>query len=318
MSDKLVELEKSLSEAQTEQEQMESMIALAFHHMNDDFIEGWRYGQEALDLAKVLIERYAEAQAHEAIAGCLWKLSDYSLAMEHYEQALDRFLGLGDLYHMSKCHCGMGIIHGINDDFRKALECFDEGLRCAKKADKLQMAATITGNIGHVYLNMGRYDDAMECYEYSYDYQKSIGFGQGAADMLSGMAGVSVLKGDFDKGLELARRAVDACRAANHQRGVAVGIMNVGEALKRMGKLEEAKDQYKKALNYARSINLVMTEADVLKKLSEVCSELGEMEESAKFLELYIATEREEKKEALRRKSAQSEKFQKVRADMNR
>ena len=44
--------------------------------MNDDFIEGYRLGQEALDLAKILIEKEAEALAHEVIAGCLWKLSD--------------------------------------------------------------------------------------------------------------------------------------------------------------------------------------------------------------------------------------------------
>ncbi|MCB0756193.1 MAG: tetratricopeptide repeat protein, partial [Flavobacteriales bacterium] len=273
MSDQLDELEKNLAEAKTEKDQMDAKLALAHHHMNDDFIEGYRLGQEALDLAKILIEKEAEALAHEVIAGCLWKLSDYTLAMEHYETALDGFLSLGDLYHLSKCHCGIGIIHGINEDYQMALERFEEALRCAKKADKLQMAATVTGNIGHIYLNLGRYKDALDCYEYTYEYQKSIGFKLGAADMLSGMAGVHVLQGEYDKGLELARRAVEAAKAANHQRGVAVGIMNVGEALKRMGKPEEAKKEYKKALNYARSINLVMTETDVLKKLSEVCDE---------------------------------------------
>jgi tetratricopeptide (TPR) repeat protein len=97
-----------------------------------------------------------------------------------------------------------------------------------KKADKMQMAATITGNIGHIYLNLGRYKDALDCYEHTYEFQKSNGNKQGAADMLSGMAGVYVFQGEYDKGLELARRCVELCKAANYQRGVAVGIMNVG------------------------------------------------------------------------------------------
>jgi hypothetical protein len=54
--------------------------------------------------------------------------------MEHYETALDGFLSLGDLYHMSKCHCGIRIIHGINEDYQIALERFEEALRCAKKS----------------------------------------------------------------------------------------------------------------------------------------------------------------------------------------
>lgn len=307
-----IELEKQLKLASSDKEKLDLLIALASHHKDDDFIDGWRYGQEALELASSLRAKESECRAHEVIAGCLWKLADYSKAMEHYETALDGFLGLADYYRMSKCYCGIGIIHGINENHQKAIENFDEGLACAKKANKAEMAATITGNIGHIYFKMGRYDDAMGCYEYSLNHHKNDGSEEGVANMLSGMAGIHVFKGEYDKGLELERRAVEICRAADYQRGIAVGFMNIGEALRRMNKLEDAKDSLKKALNYSRSINLTMLEADVLKKLSEVCGELGEDEEASTYLKRYIATEQEEKKEALKRRTEQTDKFLRV------
>lgn len=313
-----VELEDQLKKATSDAEKIEALLELAFYHTNHDFIEGWRYGQKALELSRIMLEKESEAKAHEAIAGCLWKLTDYAVSMEHYEQALDIYLSKANLYRASKCYCGMGIIHGINEDYQLALECFEEGLLAAKKADQLNFAATITGNIGHVYLKVGRYEDAMDCYRFSKDFQEENGFKQGAADMLLGMAGVAVLQGDYDKGLELARRALEAFKAVKHERGISVGIMNVGEAQRRMGQLEEAKQTFLKALNYARSINLLMVESEVLKKLSQVCTELKDHEGSSKYLELYLASESEEKKEALRKRTEQSDRFRRVQGDLSK
>ena len=313
-----VELENQLKKATSDKEKIDALLNLAFHHTDDDFIDGWRFGQEALELSKAMLDKESEAKAHEAIAGCLWKLTDYAVSMEHYELALDIYLSRADLYRASKCYCGMGIIHGINEDFQMSLECFEEGLFAAKKAEKLSFAATITGNIGHIYLKIGRYDDAMDCYKYSKDFHEKNGMKKGAADMLSGMAGVAVLQGDYDRGIELARRALEAFKAIGHERGIAVGIMNVGEAQRRMGKLEDAKKTLIKALNYTRSINLLMTEPQVLKKLSQVCTELNDQESANKYLELYMDSESEEKKEALRKRSEQSDRFRRVQRDINK
>lgn len=315
MKQNVVELERQLKQATSDKEKLDALLALAVHNAEEDFIEGWRFGQEALELSKIMLNPAAEARAHEAIAGCLWKLTDYTVSYEHYEKAIDINLGLGDFYRVAKCYCGVGIIHGINEEFDRALDVFDEALKFAKKANKLQLAATITGNIGHVYLKTGRYDEAMECYSYAKQYHQENGHKQGAADMLSGMAGIAVLQGDFDKGLELAKRSLELFKHLKHERGIAVGIMNVGEAYRLMGKLEQAKDNLIKALNYSRSINLVMTESDVLKKLSQVYTELNDTEEAQKYLELYMATEREEKKEALRKKAEQVDRFRKAQED---
>ena len=80
MKQNVVELERQLKQATSEKEKLDALLALAAHNSEEDFIEGWRFGQEALELSKIMLNPAAEARAHEAIAGCLWKLSDYTVS----------------------------------------------------------------------------------------------------------------------------------------------------------------------------------------------------------------------------------------------
>jgi len=313
MSLSIQELEKKHQEASTETERLEVLLELVEYHTNDDYVEAWRCGQEALDLATVLGSRENIARSHEGLARTLWKLAEYTEALDHYETALDGFLGVGNLYGVAKCYCGMGVICGVMEEYGTALEHFDEGLSAARRSSRTHLAATISGNIGHVYFKIGRYAQAIECFEHGLSFFQENKLDEGIANMLSGLAGVYVYQGEHAKGLELVRRALEVHKRGKNPRGIAVSMMNIGIALQKMGKLEKAKSELKSALNYSRSINLKMTEHDILKNLSQLCSELGQEVESREYLELYLAAQREEKKMAVQKKAEQFRQRQQIR-----
>jgi tetratricopeptide (TPR) repeat protein len=317
MNKNIEELERSLEQSENDAERLEALLALLLAHKDDDFVEGWKFGTEALELAKLLKNRNSVASAHEGLANVLWKLAEYSQSVEHFEEALDRYLGLGDLHAVARCYCGMGIISGSLQEYRTALEYFEDGLSASRRADRHQLAATITGNIGHVYFNMGRYKDAMDCFQHGLDFYQEINETQGIANMLGGMAGVHVYQGEYDKGMELVRRGLEAHKITNHRRGIAVSMLNIGNAFHRMGKLDKAKIEMKGALNYCRSINLKMMEYEVLKNLSEVCSDLKQEEEASKYLRLYMDGQKEEKALSVKRKNEQFKQRQLIREMQN-
>lgn len=306
-------LERSLKEANDDFTRLEILLQMIRVLKDDDFVEGWKCANDALELSKKLNDRGANASAHEGFANILWKLAEYSQSIEYFEQALDKYLGLGDLYGVARCYCGMGIISGTMEQYRTALEYFEEGLSAARRAGKHHLAATITGNIGHIYFNLGRYQDAMDCFNHGLDFYSEIGESQGTANMLGGMAGVHVFQGEFTKGLELVRRALVLHKQVKHKRGIAVSMMNIGIALQKMGKLEQARTELKSALNYARSIGLKMSEYEILKHLSQVCSELGDEEASAQYLRLYMDGQREENQQNVKRKNEQFRQRQLIR-----
>lgn len=309
----LNQLEANLEMATEDQERLEAMLVLLEAYQDSEYVEGWKLAMEAMGLANHLNHRLGIAKAHHGLANCLWKLSEYSESLDHFEQSLDKYLGLGDLHSVAKCYCGMGIVCGTLEEHQTSLDYFEEGLSAARRSNSTQLAATIVGNIGHVYFNLGRYDDAMNCFEHGFDYYKDVDDNIGAGNMLGGMAGIYVYRGEHDKGIELARRALQLFKRANHVRGIAIAIMNVGIAYQKMGKLANAKKELKSALNYSRSVNYKLAEHDTLKNLSEVCSELEEAEEAAEYLRLYIQSQKEEKRLAVKRKNEQFKQRQMIR-----
>lgn len=313
MQDNTIQLERELANAKDDKERLSILLQLLNNVKESEYVDGWKYGSEALELAVELEDRIGVARSHEGLANCLWKLAEYDEAMEHFEKALDNFLSQGDLHGTARCYCGMGIVLGSLDNYRSALEYFDDGLSAAKRAGKHELAATIIGNIGHIYFNFGNYPDAMKCFENSYQFYQETGSASGAANMLGGMAGIHVYQGEHHKGLELVRRGLELHRQGGNVRGIAVAMMNIGISLQKMGKLEQSKKELKSALNYTRSINLKMTEHDVLKILIEVCSELEEHGQANKYLEQYLDLQQEEKKLGVQRKNEQFRQRQMIR-----
>lgn len=314
MKSELDHLETKLEEATGERERLAAMLDLLEVYQDVEYVDGWKLGTEALSLATLLNDRESIARAHSGLANCLWKLAEHTQGLEHFERALDNYLGLGDLKSVALCYCGMGIIYGSLEEYRTALEYFEEGLSAARRSNAVKLAVTLTVNIGHVYFKIGRYDDGMQCFQNSLDYYKHIKDDHGAANVLGGMAGIHVYKGEYSKGLELARRALLLQKQAKRTRGIAVSMMNVGIALQKMGKLESAKKELKSALNYARSIDFKISEQDTLKNLSQVCTELEQHEEASKYLRLYLAAEKEEKKVSAKRKNEQFKQRQQLHA----
>ena len=313
MTDNLRELELKLEQSSNDVERLNALLDLGDVLVNTDFVEGWKLSSEAIELATKLNNRKGLAHAHEINGNSLWKLAEFTTAMENLEIALDKYLGLGDLYGVSRCYCGLGVIAGSLEQYAPALDYFEEGLSAARRSDRPQMAATITGNIGHVYFKTGRYKEAMERFQHGLDFYKETGNHLGSGNLLSGMAGVKVYLGDYDEGIELTRRALALHKKAKHQRGIGVNMMNLGIALHKKGKLETAKAELKSALNYARSIDLKMTEHDILKNLSELCSDMGLEQEANEYLRAYIDSQKEEKKLAVARKAEQFHQRQNIR-----
>ena len=306
-------LDLKLEEAEDSKQRLAAMLELLLVYKNENFVEGWKVGNDALNLATELDNREGVAAANEGLANVLWKLAEFSTSIEHFEKALDQYLGLGDLHGAARCYCGMGIISGSLEEYRTSIEYFEEGLSAARRSNRHQLAATITSNIGHVNFNLGRYDEAMKCFNYSLAFYGEIDETQGIANVYGGMAGVHIYLGEYDKGLDLVKKSITLHKKAGHARGIAVSMMNLGNAYQRKGKLELAKTEFKSALNYTRSINLKMIEYDILKELSAVCSNLGQEEESAAYLKLYMDGQNEEKKRSVKRKNEQFKQRQMIR-----
>ena len=313
MHDNIENLENALKQAASPKEELHALLALSDFQSDHEIVDGWNYGKRALRIAEKLKLKKEWARAHELIGICLRKLTEYPEALIHLELALDSYLGSGALYGVARCSCGMGIVCGSMEEIRTSLDYFEEALSACRRAQRDKLAATVVGNIGHCYFQLGRYQDAKERFQHAIDFYDKTGGGVPKANMIGGLAGVHVFTGEFEKGLDAIYRAKELYRQANDNQGLSVAMMNQGLTYQKMGHLPKAKSTLIQALALARSIQFVVTELDSLKYLSDVCLELGQEEEAQKYLREYMESEREERMQEANIKAMQIQKRQLLR-----
>lgn len=309
---RIEELEALLNETSAGDQRLELLLELMEQLEDQDYVRSWGLAEEAVTLARTANDRFGLAKALEGTGTSLWKLGEFSQALQRYEDALDLYLSVGDLHGAAGCYCGMGIIHGSLEEFSSALEYFEEALSAARRSGRDELAATITGNIGHVYFSFGQYNNAMECFEHAYDYKMETQHLVSAGDMLGGMAGVFVFQGEYEKGLEFLKRAIRLHRQCNHPRGVVVGTMNLGISNQRMGRFRKAEKLLIEALELSRNIKLRAVEVDICKVLNELYSEMGQSVRSSIYLKLYMDGKREQERQEVARKNEQFRKRQQI------
>lgn len=308
MREKLEILERALKNASSPSEEFSALQNLSEYHLEHDMVDGWNCAKRMLRIAEAGQNRLDVAKSHELIAHNLRKLTEYPEAIDHYELALDSFLGVGEVYGAARCFSGLGIVCGSMEEYQTSLEYFEEALSASRRAKRDAYSATIVGNMGHCYFNLGRYANAIECFEYTISYYRKVDNATATANMLGGLAGVYVFTGEFEKGLKLVEESIELYRKVNDDQGLSIAMMNRGLANFKMGNASYAKDLLVQSLQFSRSIKFTVSELDCLKYLGEVCTALGEEDEAQKYLKLYLDSEQEERKQEA---SLRAERIQK-------
>lgn len=282
-------LKRVLREANQEQERLKLLFQLFERLKNTDIAEAWAFAREALCMAQEQKDEQGMADAHLAMADCLWKMAQISLAVEHYELALNIYVNLQDHEGVARCFSGMGIVSAETGEFIQSLEYFEHAKRYIKLSPASKWSAVITSNIGHVYLKLHRHRDAMNSFENALETYIAFRDEEGEANVLGGIAGLHVQNGDYDKALETMERVKELRRSEEPEPGrrMAIAMMNTGITLLRMGQFRNAKQELEQALELMKSVHFAMYEPEILKHLMHASVELDDMIEFNKYLYLY-------------------------------
>jgi tetratricopeptide (TPR) repeat protein len=249
--------------------------------------EAWSLANEALSMAQQQKNNQQTANAHLAIADSSWKMAQFSMAVDHYEAALNIYLQLKDEVGIAKCYNGMGIVAGETDELERALECFEQPMRYQNSISDSGWAAVLTGNIGHTNLKLQRFEDAMECFENALKKHTASGNQEGMATMLGGMAGVHVHRQEYDKAIELLTKVREILSSKEPGRGMAVTMMNTGITLLRKGQFNLAKQELEQAHSLMEKIDFKAQQPEVLRHLIHACLELEDTAEFDRYMQIY-------------------------------
>ena len=230
-------------------------------------------------------------------------------AIETYEQALPLFRAAGDKYRAAMTLQSMGISYYPLNEFRKALDCFNQTLTAAVELrDKRLEAGTETwiagmldilgdvskalahydhalklareggwrlaegsalASMGKIYSDIAEWQKALDLYSQALPIFTEIDDKQDQAITLNNIGIAYDLSGEYQKALDYLQQSLPLFRATGNKNSEAYTLLNIGRVYRRL-------DQYEKALGYYNQAQALQRETGNRAQEAETLDEMGD------------------------------------------
>jgi tetratricopeptide (TPR) repeat protein len=181
--------------------------------------------------------------------------SDYSGALQRYEQGIELLEKVGDRNYMSAVYGNMGDLYRLQSNFPKAIECINQSLKLAEETGDRKKAADSYVSIATIY-----YDDPGDQHKVLEYLQKAQAIYEdlmneaGLSFVYGNLAAVWLEWGDYDKALAYSNKALtlQEKRADNH--GAATSLFNRAAINTELERYDEALADFERATRTFREL----------------------------------------------------------------
>ncbi len=184
---------------------------------------------------------------------------------------------------------GAGVLAYRMGDFVGSSEMLNRSIELSKLAGNVRGEMAATSNLGHVYAELGRFDEARHCYDTTLEYYRSVGNQSGVAYSLIAVGNV----GFSTHGWQFAADKYEEAMSVFVQIGDAGGELlcagNLGQMFLVAGDSESATQYAEKALSLSRVLNKPESEAMYLPVLAKAAAMRGDKSGSREFYRLALA-----------------------------
>lgn len=143
--------------------------------------------QVALDAARRLGDRSAQAHAHRFLAGAYTLLARYDDAIRHDHHALRLYEDLDDQVGRGRTEVDVAWVYELQQDYRQALRHARLSLDAFFKADHQVGIASALNSVGWYHTLLGEHAEALTCCHKSLDILRALGHREGEAGALDSL-----------------------------------------------------------------------------------------------------------------------------------
>ncbi|GAA3166176.1 AfsR/SARP family transcriptional regulator [Nonomuraea roseoviolacea] len=200
----------------------------------------------ALDAARRLGDRLAEARCHNSAARAHYRLGRHREAVEHFEQAAARHRDLDE--PVLHGHVLLGLCVALSrTDPGEALERALRALALFRSAGDAVGEARALNNSGWLRAEGGAYDEALADCRRAQRLLADLGYAQGEGHAWDSVAHVLCLKGDHEGAVAAFERAAELLRGCDDRHAAAETLVRLGETHLGAGDVAAALDAWKQA-----------------------------------------------------------------------
>ena len=158
---------------------------------------------------------------------------------------------------------------------------FREALNHLKKIENEEIKALATshilGNIGNIYLHLGKPDEALDYYKQALELHRKLAYEKGVAHNLRNIGTIYNELNQFDEALKYQKGALEIDKKIENEPGIAINLTNVGTIYHDLGQYEDSLKRYQEALVIYQRINNKEGIANIYNRVGLNYSSHGDM-----------------------------------------
>lgn len=227
------------------------------------------------------------ARAYASLGVVYSEENNYSMALEHYFNALKLYQEIGQKPSISKAYNNIGIVYKSQSHPKKALEYFKKALQIQNETGEQSAAVTLT-NIGAVYFELGDTTKALEYYHKAKNFFLKIDNKRGYALLLNYFGDYYKKANDTETAIRYYKESQQLYHGMGNKFGVSLVLYNLGELYARQKKFPEALVCAQQSLAFAREIGTLDQIKYSEKLLSDIYTATGDQAKAFGHYKQYI------------------------------
>lgn len=141
-----------------------------------------------------------------------------------------------------------GVLHTHLSQFDEGFEAYNDLLRYAYEAENLHMQAMALQGMGIIHRLQGNNVKAIDCFQQALEQSRTVGNRDAVAANSNSLGICYTLISEFDKALEAYLESLAAYRSSNNQRGVMKALLNIANMYLNISDYNKALQHYQEYL----------------------------------------------------------------------
>lgn len=220
-----------------------------------DLQVGLGYEKPAMQLAKKLNWKPAEALIKSAIGRIYWRLGEFDKAIKYHFESLEIFSSAGMESQSGQLLLYLGQDFADGGKYAQAKIFLSRAVSKYQSLDDKYNISLVYGILSWVYANEGNYMESARCNYAALKIFEEFGDKYGIAICISNIAGDNFKLGNYDEALKGYYKAIQVTKESGDIANTAYSYIEIGNIYKAMGEFSKALNTYKIALKMGSDLD---------------------------------------------------------------
>jgi len=239
--------------------------------------------ERALDISRDIGDRLGQGNALRTLGGVRGATGDYRGAAQALERALAVFRDIGNRSGQTNALSELGMVRQMTGDYRGAAQALEEALDISRDTGNRLGQGIALNSLGMVRRMTGDYRAAAQAGEGALGIYRDIGNRLGQANALTALGAVRRVTGDYRAAAQALEEALDISRDIGNRVGQANALTFLGIARRMTGNYRSAAKALEEALDIYLDIGDRGGEAEILNETGELYRVRGDPGRAAEY-----------------------------------